>query len=103
MDLREVILKCNQYEDSDEFMYMVFAKKPNENFESNSEAKVLKLTLEEMEMDLNDIKTSKCPGYEYFLEMNIIQEFFEDIKNMDEYKTDEEKVNRVIYYAEYDA
>ena len=103
MDLRDVILECNQYEDSDEFMYMVFARKPNENFEPNSDAIVLQLTPKEMEMNLNDLKTSKCPGYEYFLEMNIIQEFFEDIKNVDEYKTDEEKVNRVIYYAEYDA
>jgi hypothetical protein len=103
MNLKEIILRCNQYEDSDELIHMVFAKKVNEKFESNSEAKVLQLTLEEMEMNLADIQNSKCPGFDYFLEMNILQEFYADIRNMKEYKSDEEKVKRIIYYAEFDA
>jgi methionine synthase II (cobalamin-independent) len=103
MNLTEVILKCNQYVDSEEFIYMVFAKRLNDKFESQSEAKVLQLPVDEMEMNLTDIKNSKCPGYDYFLEMNIIQDFFEDIKKMNEYKSDDEKVNRIIYYAEFDA
>jgi hypothetical protein len=103
MTLRDAILKCNQYEDSDEFMYMVFAKRLGDSFEANAEAKVLRLTFEEMEMNLTDIKNSKYPEYEYFLEMNIIQDFFDDIKNMEEYKTVDERVSRVIYYAENDA
>ena len=103
MNLTDVILNCNQYEDSDEFMHMVFAKKQNDKFKSYSEAMVLRLTLDEMEMKLIDIRNSKCPGFEYFLEINIIQDFYADIRTMEEYKTDDEKVKRIIYYAEFDA
>lgn len=103
MNLKEVILNCNRYEDSDEFMHMVFAKMENDKFEATSEATVLQLTLDEMEMNLADIRDSKCPGFEYFLEMNIIQDFYEDIRLMEEYRLDDEKVKRIIYYAEFDA
>ncbi len=103
MNLKEVILNCNEYIDSDENIHMVFAKRTNNNFEPLSEAKVLKLTIGEVEMNLVDIEKSKCPEYQYFLEMKIIQEFFDDIKNMAEYKSGNEKVKRVIYYAKYDA
>lgn len=103
MNLKDVILNCNQYEDSDELMHMVFAKKQNDKFEAYSEAMVLQLILDEMEMNLKDIRNSKCPGFEYFLEMNIIQDFYADIQNLEEYKSDDEKVKRIIYYAEFDA
>lgn len=103
MILSEIILQCDQYLDSDEFMYMVFAKRLNGKFEPFSEVQVLHLTLEEMEMELIDIANLKCPGYDYFLEMYILQDFFNDIKNMDEYILDSEKVKRLIYYAEFDA
>ena len=66
MKLNDIILNCNQYEDSDELVYMVFAKKQNDKFEAYSEATVLQLTLDEMEMNLIDIRNSKCPGFEYF-------------------------------------
>jgi hypothetical protein len=102
MKLTEVILQCDQYLDSDEFMFMVYAKRVNGKFEPFSEAQVLQLTLDEMKMKLIDIANSKCPGYEYFLEMNIIQDFFHDIKSMVEYKLDNEKVKRIIHYAEFD-
>ncbi|GGH27407.1 hypothetical protein FAZ19_18955 [Sphingobacterium alkalisoli] len=103
MNLKTIILDCNLYEDSDEFMHMVFAKKQNDKFELYSEATVLRLTLDEMEMNLIDIRNSKCLGFDYFLEMNIIQDFYADIRNSEEYKTDDEKVTRIIYYAEFDA
>ena len=103
MNLREVILNCDQYADSEELMHMVFAKRTNDAFEHLAEAKVLTLTLEEMEMKLTDIQSSKCPGYDYFLEMYIIQDFFADIKGLEAFKSDDEKVNRIIYYAEFDA
>lgn len=103
INLKDVILNCNQYEDSDEFMHMVFAKKQNDKFEAYSEATVLQLTLDEMEMKLIDIQNLKCPGFEYFLEMNIIQDFYEDAQKIEAYKSDEAKVKRIIYYAEFDA
>lgn len=103
MNLREIILNFHQYADTDELMHVVFAKKTKDKFEPLGEAKVLKLTLEDMEMSLTDIQNSKCPGYDYFLEMNIIQDFFEEVNNSKEFKSDDEKVNRIIYYAEFDA
>ena len=103
MNLKKVILNCNQYEDSDEFIHMVFAKKLNNRFESHSEAMVLRLTLPEMEMNLKEIRNSKCPELDYFLEMNIIRNIYAGIRNLEEYKLDDEKVKRIIYYAEFDA
>jgi hypothetical protein len=35
--------------------------------------------------------------------MELIKEIFEDISTQEEYKSDEEKVKRIIYYAEFDA
>ena len=103
MNLREIILNSDKYKDSDELIHMVFARRSENGFESNAEAIVLGLTPEEMEMDFIDIANSKCPGHVYFLEMFILQDFFEDLKHSDEYKSDESKIKRVIHYAEFDA
>lgn len=103
MKLTEVILQCDQYLDSDEFIFMVFAKRLNGKFEPFSDAQVLPLSLDEMEIKVIDIANSKCPGYDYFLEMNIIQDFINDMKSMDEYELDNEKVKKIIDYAEFDA
>jgi hypothetical protein len=103
MTLSDIILNCSQYTDSDEIMHMVFAKRYEDGFEPFSEATVLELTPDEMQLDLDEIEKIKCPGYSYFLEINIIQDFFEDIKHTNDYKSDEDKVKRVIHYAEIDA
>lgn len=103
MNLSEVILNCNNYIDSDEMIFVIFAKKIDDRFDPFSDAVVLELTTDEMDGDLMDITNSKCPGYDYFLEMFILQDFFEDIRNMDEYRSDNDKVKRVIYYGEFDA
>jgi hypothetical protein len=88
MILSEIILGCKKYIDSDEFMYQVFAKKIDDKFDANSEAVALKLTLEEMEMDLADISNSKCPGFDYFLEGYILQDLYKGLEQLDEYRTD---------------
>jgi hypothetical protein len=103
VNLSEVILGCLKYEDSDESMRQVFAKKINGRFEPNSQAVILELTLEEMEMDLVKISGSKCPGYDYFLELYILQDFYRNIKDLKEFITDQDIVKRIIYYAEFDA
>lgn len=103
MKLGDVILNCANYEDTDDSIHMVFAKRIGETFEPQSEAVVLALTADEMEMDLEEISNLKCPGYDYFLELFILQDFYNDLKDSEEYKTDNERVKRVIYYAEYDA
>lgn len=103
MTLSDIILNRNHYIDSDEIIHMVFAKRYEDGFEPFSEATVLELTLDEMQLDLVEIENIKCPGYSYFLEINIIQDFFEDIELSDNYKSEEDKVKRVIHYAEFDA
>lgn len=56
MNLKEVILNCNLYEDSDEFIYMIFSKRINNKFDSYSEATVLQLTLDEMTMNMTSVR-----------------------------------------------
>lgn len=101
--LKDVILNSLQCEEADDLIQQVFAKRNKNGFEATSETVVLSLTEEEAAMKIKDIADSKCPGFDYFLEFFILQDFFEDIKDLTEYESDEEKVKRVIYYAEFDA
>jgi hypothetical protein len=103
MSLSEIILECKNYEETEEMMHQIFAKKVDGKFEPNSEAILLKLTLEEMEMNTTKISDSKCPGFDYFLELFILQDFYNDLEKLEEYKSGIEKVKRIIYYAEFDA
>ena len=103
MNLKKIILDSHEYEDTNESIHLVFAEKINAKFEPNSKAVVIKLSNEEIEMDLADISNSKCPGFEYFLELYIIQDFYNALEQLEQYKTDEEKVGRIILYAEKDA
>lgn len=103
MLLKEAILNCEKYEDKEEVLHTIYAKRIDGSFHSISDAVVLKLTTVEMEMDLKEITNLKCPGFEYFLEMFILQDFYNDLKQIDEYKSDEKKVERIIYYAEFNA
>lgn len=66
MILSEAILNCKNYNDSEEIIHSIFAKRNNGKFLPNSEALVLKLTPEEMEMQLSIIAETKCPGFEIF-------------------------------------
>lgn len=103
MKLQEVIVNCLKFEDTDEFMHQVFAQKINGKFEPSSQAVVLKLTLEEMEMNLAAISMAKCPGFDYFLELFILQDLFQDLINQNNEKSNDEKVKIIIQYAEFDA
>ena len=104
MNLKEIILDCNSFEDTEDFTNVVFAQKIGENFQHNSKAIVLEITLEEMEnLNLQELTGKYCPNLDYFLEMFVLQDFYNDITEMEEYKSDEKKVERIIYYAENDA
>jgi hypothetical protein len=99
MTLSEIIINCETY---NEFSF-VYAKKLNDRFYINSEAVVLELDESEMETNTSEIARQKCPGFDYFLEIFIIQDIYEDLKKMDDYKLDEKLIERIIYYAENDA
>lgn len=103
MTLGEIILNSIHYVD-DEKIHVVFTKKINGKFSADSEAVVLLLTEEEMDNnELPEIANLHCPGYDYFLEVFIIQDFMEDLKSIKEFDSDSKIVQRVIYYGEYDA
>jgi hypothetical protein len=103
MILSEAILNCNDYSDTEETMYSVYAKRIDGKFQPDSEALILELTLEEMEMKWSEIAKMKCPGFDYFLEMFVLKDFNDDLLNLKEFKSDIKKVERIIYYAEFDA
>lgn len=97
LKLSEIILNCLKYEEKEGLIDFVFVKRDEGKFEANSEAIILSLTEDEADIGIKDMIASKCPGYDYFLELFIIQEVFEDIQHQAEYKHDEEKIKRIIY------
>jgi hypothetical protein len=99
MNLREIIADYSSLNED----LVVYAKKENEKFLDSSEAVLLDLTEKEKEMKVYEIEKAKCPSFTYFLEMFLIKELMEDLENSEPKKTLEEKIDRVIYYAEYDA
>ena len=103
MTLSEAILNCKKYIDTDEIINTIFAKRNNGKFLPNSEAVVIGLTPDEMEIKLHLIAETKCPGFEYFLEIFILQDIYDDLLEHKEFNSDAKKVERIIHYAEFDA
>ena len=68
-----------------------------------SEAVLLELTEEEQEMKTNEVANRKCPGFSYCMEMYLVQEMMRDLDTSFEKMDMDKKVDRVIYYIEYDA
>ena len=104
MNLKDIILGCNSFEDTEEYINVVFAQKIGENFQHNSNAIVLEIPVEEMEnLKLQELTEKYCTNFDYFLEMFVLQDFYNDLTQMEEYKSDDKKVERLIYYAKNDA
>ena len=103
MKLKEIILSAFEFEDTDDHTHQIYAKRINGKFEPASEARMQKLTEDELELKIKEYADTNCPGFDYFLELYILQEFLTDLQNLKEYRSDEAKVNRIIYYAEFDA
>ena len=99
MTLSDIINNCEAY---NEFSY-VFAKRKSDKFSANSEAVVIEIDDSELETNTTEIARQKCPGYDYFLEVFIIQEMYRELKELVEYRLNEKKIERIIYYAENDA
>jgi len=103
MILSKAILNCKNYEDTEEIIHSIFAKRIDGKFRPASEALVLELTLEEAEFNWTEIAKIKCPGFEYFLEIFLLQDFYDDLLELEEFKSDYKKVDRIIRYVEFDA
>jgi hypothetical protein len=78
-------------------------KRNNGKFLPDSEAVILELTLEETELNWTEIVKTKCPEFEYFLEIFLLQDFYDDLSKLKEFKSDNKKVERIIHYVEFDA
>ncbi len=81
---------------------VLYVKKVDGQFSSESEVTILNLTEEELEWKTFEVTEKKCLGFEYFMEVFLIKEFMEDIANQ-EYPTVEKKCKRLIHYVEFDA
>ena len=99
MDLKRVITNSSDMNQD----LVVYAKKIDGRFLSSSEAVLLELTEEEQDLKTNEIADKKCPGFSYFLEMFIIKETMADFENVEPKWDIEQKIERVIHYAEFDA
>jgi len=97
--LHDLIASVSTFNNDD----TIFAKKIDGKFLENSEALVVQLTEEESGLRTKEIAERKCPGYEYFLEIFIIKELIEDLDDLNNVASLEEKIAIIIYYAEYDA
>ena len=97
--LQEIISKID---DANEY-FVVYAKRVEGQFKNYSEAILLELTEEESEMPKREIVDSKLPGFDYFLDVFLIKEILEDIKDSNQYYDLNKRIERIIHYAKFDA
>ena len=81
----------------------IFAKRVEKEFRPDSEAVVLELTEEELDLPTHKMAALKCPGLDYFLDVFIVQEMVADFENSTQPVSLDERTATVIHYAEYDA
>jgi hypothetical protein len=79
---------------------VLYVKRIDGQFLFQSEVTILKLTEEELEWRTFEVTEKKCPGFEYFLEVFLINEIIEDFEKNESI---EAKCKRLIHYAEFDA
>jgi hypothetical protein len=99
MNVRDVILASPTIDED----LVLYAKRTNGKLLPSSEAVLLKLTDEEQDMQTVEVADRKCPGFSYCMEIFLIQEMMQDLDGLPEQMDSDRKVDRVIYYIEYDA
>ena len=81
----------------------IFAKKIDERFLPSSEAVLVELDDEELHSPTKEIADKYCLGFDYFLEVFLVKDLLEDLKNTVGFKSLEQQIDRIIHYAEFDA
>ena len=99
MTIRDIISSVHNLDEE----VVIYAKRVNGRFEGSSEAVLLELPDEDLELPTKDVSEKYCPGFDYFLEGDIVKEMVEDIRTFPEYQSVDQQVQRLIYYAEFDA
>ena len=99
MTLSEIISDIDEQNEE----ALIFAKKVDGKFLPSSEVVLVELNDEEQGSQTNDIAEKHCPGFDYFLEVFLVKDMVEDLKNTVGYKSLEQRIDRIIHYAEFDA
>ena len=97
MNIGEVISKISELDSLDDYL-VIFAKRIDGKFTRLSEAVLLELTEEEMDLKISETINRYCPGFDYFIEVLVVEDMI-----LDKSSSIEQKIERVIYYAEFDA
>ena len=97
--LKEIIINIAAFKEE----APIFAKRVEKEFRPDSEAVVLELTEEELDLPTDEMAALKCPGLDYFLDVFIVQEMVADFDNSAQPVPLDERMEAVIHYAEYDA
>ena len=97
MTIKQLIEKINSIEND---YSIAFAKKIDGEFKSDSIIIIAEID-EESDEDISKNVIENNPEFNYFLEVFLIKEMVEDLR--EDLSNIDELVNRVIYYAKYDA
>jgi hypothetical protein len=99
MTIHDVISNVDELSENS----VIYAKKIDAQFRSDSKVALLELSDEDLELPTKEVAEKHCPGFDYFLEGFMVKEMVQDMRLQPEYKTVEQQVKRIIYYAEFDA
>lgn len=80
----------------------VYARSAQGRFSGDSEVVLLSLTDKEHDMDVDEVAAKYCPGFDYFMEMFMIQEMADEMKSDAAYDSLEKRVERILYFQEND-
>lgn len=101
MNIKEIINNISIYPEEGS----IFAEKKDNKYHPDSEAVIIEMTDDELKEKTSVIANKKCPGKSYFLEVFLVNELLEDMKN--NYKNTPLSINEIveciIYYAENDS
>src|SRR4051794_7862617 len=99
MTLSEVITSIDKQNEE----AIIFAKRVSGKFLPSSEVELVELDEEEHGLRTNEIAAKHCPEFDYFLEVFLVKDMVEDLKNTAGYKSLEQQIDTIIRYAESDA
>ena len=99
MTIGEIIVNIGEQNEE----ALIFAKKIDGKFLSSSEAILVELTDEEKGLPANEIANKYCPGFEYFLEVFLVNEIVDDLNKTIGFKSLERQIDSVIHFAELDS
>ena len=96
--IKDIIVDTSLFNDED----VIYAKKIDGKFNNLSEVLILRLTDEEMSMSISETIKSKCPGFDYFLQANILNDLMYDLEAEKPALDLDKIIQSVIHYVEFD-